>query len=142
MSENALINELAKRREGAVLEVRTIDTIMRHIHEQPAELGTSRGDAMALRLIEQAVEAATGLSRERLLGACRERRFAMPRQLCMYLSKRLTCLSYPQIGRRWNRHHTTIIHAERAVADWKDADGALRDRLEGELRAAMTESAA
>ncbi len=37
---------------------------------------------------------------------------AMPRQICMYLCKKLTGASLPQIGREFgNKHHTTVLHS-------------------------------
>ena len=50
---------------------------------------------------------------------------AFPRQVAMYLCRRLTGLSYPEIGRLFNdKHHSTVMHSvekiERMVED--DAD--------------------
>lgn len=43
----------------------------------------------------------------------RAREVARPRQVAMYLSKRLTPLSLPNIGKIFgNRDHTTVIHGE------------------------------
>ena len=37
---------------------------------------------------------------------------ALPRQIAMYLTKELTNLSLPEIGRRFgNKHHTTVMHS-------------------------------
>jgi chromosomal replication initiator protein len=37
---------------------------------------------------------------------------ALPRQICMYLCKKLTRASLPQIGREFgNKHHTTVLHS-------------------------------
>jgi len=47
---------------------------------------------------------------------------AFPRQVAMYLCRRLTSLSYPEIGRLFNdKHHSTVMHSvekiERLVED-------------------------
>src|SRR5438045_8551292 len=40
------------------------------------------------------------------------RQIAVPRQVAMYLCKRLTKHSYPEIGRDFGgKHHTTVIHS-------------------------------
>jgi chromosomal replication initiator protein len=40
------------------------------------------------------------------------RQIAVPRQVAMYLCKRLTKHSFPEIGREFgNKHHTTVIHS-------------------------------
>jgi len=42
----------------------------------------------------------------------RSRSVARPRQIAMYLSKKMTTKSLPDIGRRFSgRDHTTVIHA-------------------------------
>lgn len=45
----------------------------------------------------------------------RDRRLARPRQLAMYLAKKLTTLSLPDIGSNFGRDHTTIIHAVKLI---------------------------
>jgi chromosomal replication initiator protein len=46
----------------------------------------------------------------------RARRVARPRQVAMYLSRKLTTRSLPEIGRRFGgRDHTTVLHACRRV---------------------------
>lgn len=39
----------------------------------------------------------------------------LPRQVAMYLAKELTPQSYPNIGRRFRRDHTTVLHAVRKI---------------------------
>jgi chromosomal replication initiator protein len=46
----------------------------------------------------------------------RARRVARPRQVAMYLSRKLTSRSLPEIGRRFGgRDHTTVLHACRRI---------------------------
>ena len=41
---------------------------------------------------------------------------ARPRQIAMYLAKKMTTRSLPEIGRRFaNRDHTTVIHAVKTI---------------------------
>lgn len=42
---------------------------------------------------------------------------AWPRQVAMYLATELTSLSLPEIGREFNRDHTTVIHAKEKVKE-------------------------
>ena len=40
------------------------------------------------------------------------RAVAVPRQIAMYLCKRLTKASFPEIGREFGgKHHTTVMHS-------------------------------
>ena len=56
-----------------------------------------------------------GLRVRDLSSASRSPRIAMPRQIAMYLVRRHCGLSYPEIGQRFGRHHTTVLHACRRV---------------------------
>ncbi len=58
-----------------------------------------------------------------LLSARRAREVARPRQVAMYLAKRLTPRSLPEIGRRFgNRDHTTVMHAVKRIDELRLAD--------------------
>lgn len=48
-------------------------------------------------------------------GRSHARRNAWPRQVAMALSCRYTSFSFPRIGRLFDRDHTTVISAQRAV---------------------------
>jgi chromosomal replication initiator protein len=45
----------------------------------------------------------------------RSSRIATPRQIAMYLMRRHCGFSYPEIGRRFGRHHTTALHSDRVI---------------------------
>jgi chromosomal replication initiator protein len=56
---------------------------------------------------------------------------ALARHVAMYLTRRLTKLSYPNIGERFgHRDHTTVIHGERTVARKMTDDQHLRGTVE------------
>ncbi|WP_244501315.1 chromosomal replication initiator protein DnaA [Sphingomonas gellani] len=58
-----------------------------------------------------------------LVSARRSRNVARPRQIAMYLAKRLTTRSLPEIGRKFGgRDHSTVIHAVRKVEELRDTD--------------------
>ena len=58
-----------------------------------------------------------------LLSARRAREVARPRQVAMYLAKRLTPRSLPEIGRRFGgRDHTTVMHAVKRIDALRAAD--------------------
>ncbi|MDR0646331.1 MAG: chromosomal replication initiator protein DnaA [Elusimicrobiota bacterium] len=42
---------------------------------------------------------------------------ALPRQVAMYLTTELTSLSLPEIGREFNRDHSTVIHAREKIKE-------------------------
>ena len=58
----------------------------------------------------------------------RHQAIARPRQVAMYLSKRLTTQSLPAIGRRFgNRDHTTILHGVRRIEELMRSDTTLAE---------------
>jgi chromosomal replication initiator protein len=62
--------------------------------------------------IQKAVAARYQITVEQLVSKNNSRQFAFPRQIAMYLCKRLTKHSYPEIGRAFGgKHHTTVIHS-------------------------------
>lgn len=68
-----------------------------------------------------------------LLGPGRSRTLALARQLAMYLARKLTNLSFKEIGNIYSRDHGTVIHAERTIERALKADPAL-NRLVVDIR--------
>jgi len=74
-----------------------------------------------------------------MIGPKRLRSYARPRQVAMYLSKKLTSRSLPEIGRRFGgRDHTTVMHGVRKIEELKATDSQIADDLEL-LRRALEE---
>src|SRR3546814_7587708 len=58
-----------------------------------------------------------------MVSARRAREVARPRQVAMYLAKRLTPRSLPEIGRRFGgRDHTTVMHAVKRIEELRVED--------------------
>jgi chromosomal replication initiator protein len=56
---------------------------------------------------------------DEIVGNSRTAAIAMARQIAMYLCREMTNLSLPKIGQLFgNRDHTTVMYANRKVADW------------------------
>ena len=60
------------------------------------------------------------------------KQIVFPRQVAMYLCKKLTDLSYPEIGKQFNNmHHSTVMHAvdkvERGRGESEDLDRTIRN---------------
>ena len=70
-----------------------------------------------------------------ILSKRRERPIARPRQIAMYLAKNLTTASLPEIGRKFDRDHTTVIHAVKTVEDMMAQDSLFADEVNSLRRA-------
>lgn len=80
--------------------------------------------------IQRIVAAHYGIPPMEMVSARRSLRVARPRQVAMYLAKRTTPKSLPEIGRRFgNRDHTTVIHAIQKVESLIPVDRSIRDSV-------------
>ena len=65
-----------------------------------------------------------------MLSQRRSRPLARPRQIAMYLAKKMTTRSLPEIGRRFaNRDHTTVIHAVKTITRLFDQDDEMKKNI-------------
>ena len=80
--------------------------------------------------IQRVVAEHYGMSREELLGRSRQQSIVRPRQIAIFMAKRLTQRSLPDLGRRFgNRDHTTIIHAVRRIETLSEKDEQIRSEI-------------
>ena len=134
LPDPGVLNEIATRvpdnvrvLEGAMTRVLAVSSLLSEPLSTPlvrralGGLGTSASaptaEPPALRAIQDAVCEITGLAREDLLSARRSAQVARARQLAMYLARELTPLSLTEIARGFDRDHTTVLHAIRAVSE-------------------------
>ncbi|MFN0064190.1 MAG: chromosomal replication initiator protein DnaA [Myxococcaceae bacterium] len=60
----------------------------------------------------------------------RMRQLAHARQVAMYFARRLTQCSFPEIGQKFNKDHSTVISAVRKVKNQRETDPKIRHELE------------
>ena len=74
-----------------------------------------------------------------MLSQRRSRPLARPRQIAMYLAKKMTTRSLPEIGRRFaNRDHTTVIHAVKTITRLSEKDDEMKKNID-QLRSLLLE---
>jgi chromosomal replication initiator protein len=131
--EPAVLQEIATRvpgnvrlLEGAMTRVIAVASLLseplsspvvrRALDRSPSERAAAAQTASpSLVQVQDAVCAVCELSREELLSRRRSTRVAHARQLAMYLARDLTPMSLTEIARGFDRDHTTVLHALRAV---------------------------
>jgi chromosomal replication initiator protein len=82
-------------------------------------------EAIRMRIddILQIISKHYSVSRPDLLSPRRARSIVRPRQIGMYLAKKLTSRSLPEIGKRFGgRDHSTVLHAVRKIEELLKAD--------------------
>jgi chromosomal replication initiator protein len=91
--------------------------------ETLADLLRAHEKKLTIDEIQRKVADYYGLKMTDLLSERRSREVARPRQIAMYLAKKLTPRSLPEIGRRFgNRDHTTVMHAVKKVEELRGKD--------------------
>jgi chromosomal replication initiator protein len=90
---------------------------MKNILEAERPLG------LTMERIARSVAAEYDMSVENLKSKNNSRAVAVPRQIAMYLCKRLTRHSFPEVGREFGgKHHTTVMHSVEKVQKMMNED--------------------
>jgi chromosomal replication initiator protein len=64
-----------------------------------------------------------GLKVSEIKSRTNSKQIAFPRQVAMYLCKKLTELSYPEIGRQFNdKHHSTVMYSVEKIEQLRATD--------------------
>lgn len=66
-------------------------------------------------MVMRAVESYFKVSRAELMSEKRSKNISHPRQVAMYLIRRYTDMSYPEIGDSFNKDHTSVMYADRNI---------------------------
>ncbi len=80
--------------------------------------------------IQKKVAEHFSISVKEMQSSRRARTVARPRQIAMYLAKQLTSRSLPEIGRKFDRDHTTVMHAVRKVEELIIEDSSLAENVD------------
>lgn len=80
--------------------------------------------------IQKKVAEHFNISVKEMQSSRRARTVARPRQIAMYLAKQLTSRSLPEIGRKFDRDHTTVMHAVRKVEELIVEDASLAENVD------------
>jgi chromosomal replication initiator protein len=75
-------------------------------------IDSERPEGLTIERISRMVASHYKMTIEELRSKNNSRAVAVPRQVAMYLCKRLTSCSFPEIGREFGgKHHTTVMHS-------------------------------
>ena len=80
--------------------------------------------------IQKKVAEYFNISVKEMQSSRRARTVARPRQIAMYLAKLLTLRSLPEIGRKFDRDHTTVMHAVRKVEELIQEDQSVAESVD------------
>ncbi len=128
--EGALFKVSAHSRlNGDQLDVETVAKLLGEIYDRPVK-------EISIEKIQRKVAEYYAIKPSDIIGKNRSRSIARPRQVAMYLSRKLTRHSYPEIGTFFgNKDHTTVLFACNKIEKEIETDTKLRSIVEQ-----MTES--
>ena len=94
-----------------------------------------RGDKPDVEQIIRSVAEQMQVKPQDIKGDRRQLRIARARQVAMYLTRRITGLSYPAIGEKFGgKDHSTVINAEQRIEQLMREEDELRVTVESLLR--------
>lgn len=94
-------------------------------------ISKKQGKNITIHLIQDIVSSYFNLRIDDLKSQRRTRNVAYPRQIAMYLSRKLTDMSLPKIGEEFGgRDHTTVIHAYEKISENLNKDESLQHTIE------------
>ncbi len=121
----------AARLSGRPLDITQARSVLRR-------LVALREGPLGMEDIVKSVEKRFGVPAAELRSGSRARRVLVPRQVAMFLARRLTALSLSEIGRFFGgRDHATVLYAERKIRERAGSDAELAaavEELTGELK--------
>ncbi len=91
-------------------------------------ISNEQNKPVTIDLIQDVIANYFSLKIEDLKSSRRTRNIAYPRQIAMYLSRKLTDMSLPKIGEEFGgRDHTTVIHAYEKISNSLKKDESLKN---------------
>jgi len=93
-------------------------------------IASEESGVITIEQIQKVVAASYKLTVDQLISKNNARHISFPRQVAMYLCKKLTKHSYPEIGRAFGgKHHTTVIHSFEKIQSLSAADAGFQRLL-------------
>lgn len=93
-----------------------------------ADLGMV-GSGHSVSQIQRAVCRHYGVSLAVMLSPSRDAAISFPRHIAAYICRRLTKRGYPELGRRFDRDHSTILHGCRKISELVQTDAGLASTI-------------
>ncbi len=122
--------------EGAIIRLGAISSLEKEpITEEFAkrvlkDILRIKDKEISIEEIQKIVADFFGLKPQELKSKKRSKQISLARQIAMYLSRKLTKLSYPHIGEKFGKKdHSTVIYAENQIKEKLQKDRELQNKI-------------
>lgn len=122
-------------RLGAYSSLKKIDIDLEMAKDILRDIIEEKEKPITIDQIQRVVSEHFGIKPQDMKVKKRTRDIAYPRQIAMYLSRRLTNISLNEIGKNFGgKDHSTIIHATKLIEERINKDEELKERIEALIK--------
>ena len=93
-------------------------------------LGEQDKPAVTIEIIRRHIAKHYSLKLSDLKSRNNTQKIVMPRQIAMYLARTLTEASFPEIGRKFGKHHSTVMHACNKIENKRKNDAKFKAHVD------------
>ena len=80
-------------------------------------LSSSSSENISLDVIQKVIADDFNISLSELKGKKKDKKFAVPRQIAIYIAREITEISYTELGNEFGKDHSTIMHAYKNISE-------------------------
>ena len=92
-------------------------------------LSSGSSEIISLDVIQKVISNDYNISVSELKGKQKDKKFAVPRQIAIYIAREVTELSYTELGNEFGKDHSTIMHAYKNISEKIKVDQNLDSRI-------------
>ena len=128
--ESALVNIFSyEELTGQPLNLDTVKTLLRDF------IRISTGESVSLDKILKVVADAYQISVPDLKGKKKDKKYAIPLQISIYIAREMTEISYTELGNEYSgKDHSTMMYADKKIRDLLKTDPSLESRVQNLMR--------
>lgn len=128
--ESALVNIFSyEELTGQPLTLESVKNLLRDF------IRISTGESVSLDKILKVVADAYQISVTDLKGKKKDKKYAVPRQISIYIAREMTEISYTELGNEYSgKDHSTMMYADKKIRDLLKTDPSLESRVQNLMR--------
>ena len=128
--ESALVNIFSyEELTGQALNLEIVKTLLRDF------IRINTGESISLDKIQKVVADAYQISVADLKGKKKDKKYAVPRQISIYIAREMTEISYMELGNEYSgKDHSTMMYAYNKIHELMKTDPSLESRVKNLMR--------